>query len=400
MTTNLRSNLHDIVCFSHLRWHFVFQRPQHLMSRFARERRVFFIEEPVYEADIDAYMAASHCLKSGVCVGVPHLPEKLRTDAEKSNVFLSALIEEFLQRNKVHLPVYWFYSPMWIEAVPSGIETSGILYDCMDELSAFKGASERLPLNEQRLIGIADLVFTGGVSLFEAKRAGHPSIHPFPSGVDLTHFLKARSTQPDPEDQRAMARPRIGYAGVIDERIDYDLLREITALRPEWQFVMLGPVVKVDPAGLPKADNLHWLGLHAYDDLPAYFSHWNVAMMPFAMNESTRYISPTKTPEFLAAGLPVVSTPIRDVVRPYGDLGLAHIASSAEEFVIRAEEAMAYHMGMKWRERADAFLQSMSWDSIWESMNSLLTATIAAKQLTGRKAPARATVTSGAVARV
>jgi UDP-galactopyranose mutase len=174
----------------------------------------------------------------------------------------------------------------------------------------------------------------------------------------------------------------------------------MAALRPDWQFVMIGPVVKVDPAVLPRADNLHWMGMRDYEDLPAYFSQWNVAMMPFALNEATRFISPTKTPEYLAAGLPVVSTPIRDVVRPYGELGLAHIASSAEEFVLQAERAMAYYMGIKWRERADAFLQSMSWDSIWESMNSLLSATIAAKQMAERKHPKGADVLSGEVARV
>jgi UDP-galactopyranose mutase len=313
---------------------------------------------------------------------------------------VSALVEDFLQRNKVRTPIYWFYSPMWVEVLPTQLDAAAILYDCMDELSGFKGASERLPQNERRLMQLADLVFTGGASLFEAKRTGHRGVHPFPSGVDVAHFLKARTIQQEPEDQRTIGHPRIGYAGVIDERLDYDLLREIAILRPEWQFVMIGPVAKVDPASLPQAENLHWLGMRDYDDLPAYFSRWSVAMMPFALNDATRFISPTKTPEFLAAGLPVVSTPIRDVVRPYGELGLAHIASSAEEFVIRAEEAMAYHMGIKWRERADAFLQSMSWDSIWESMTSLLTVAIAAKKTSGQKFSESSFATSGAVARV
>ncbi len=400
MTTKLRSNLNDLVCFSHLRWNFVFQRPQHLMSRFARERRVFFIEEPLFENGVDPYIAASHCLKSGVCVGVPHLPEGLRDDAMRSNAVLGAMIEEFLQKNKIQNPVYWFYSPMWMEALPPRFDSAAILYDCMDELSGFKGASERLPENERRLFEIADLVFTGGFSLFEAKRSGHPGVHPFPSGVDVAHFMKARTIEKEPEDQRSIGRPRIGYAGVIDERLDYEMLRDMAALRPDWQFVMIGPVAKVDPGSLPRAENIHWMGMRDYEDLPAYFSQWSVAMMPFALNDATRFISPTKTPEFLAAGLPVVSTAIRDVVRPYGELGLAHIASSSEEFVERAEEAMVYCMGMKWRERADAFLQSMSWDSIWGSMNSLLSAAIAARQSAERRHPAREAVVSGEVARV
>jgi UDP-galactopyranose mutase len=324
----------------------------------------------------------------------------MRPNSTPCNALLSAMIETFLQDCNVQAPVYWVYSPMWIEVMPGTVRAEAILYDCMDELSGFKGAAERLPENERRLMDMADLVFTGGISLFEAKRTGHQGVHPFPSGVDLAHFKKARTIEHDPEDQRSIARPRIGYAGVIDERLDYDLLREIAAMRPDWQFVMVGPVAKVDPASLPQAENLHWLGMRDYRDLPTYFSQWNVAMMPFALNDATRFISPTKTPEYLAAGLPVVSTPIRDVVRPYGELGLAHIAASAEEFVAKAEEAMAYTMGMKWRERADAFLQSMSWDSVWESMSSLLVATVASKQLSERRHPKSMPMVTGEVARV
>jgi UDP-galactopyranose mutase len=164
----------------------------------------------------------------------------------------------------------------------------------------------------------------------------------------------------------------LGYAGVIDERIDLHLIRDTAKLRPDWNLVLIGPVVKIDPASLPKAHNLHWLGMQDYQDLPSFFAGWDVAIMPFALNDATRFISPTKTPEFLSAGLPVVSTPVRDVVRPYGDLGLARIASTADEFVAACDQAMAFKMGMKWRERADAFLETMSWDSVWLSMNLLV----------------------------
>jgi UDP-galactopyranose mutase len=167
-------------------------------------------------------------------------------------------------------------------------------------------------------------------------------------------------------------RPRIGYAGVIDERMDIELIREIAEKRPNWQIVMLGPVVKIDPATLPRRDNVHWLGMRNYVDLPQYFAGWDVGILPFALNESTRFISPTKTPEYLAAGLPVVSTPIRDVVKPYGELGLARIAADAGEFIVACEQSMAYGMSMKWRRRLDAFLDTLSWDDTWDAMNQLI----------------------------
>jgi UDP-galactopyranose mutase len=365
MTTNSQFEQTDLVCLSHLRWDFVFQRPQHLMSRFARKRRVFFVEEPVLDATTRPHCEGRICPSTGVHVIVPRL-QKWEQGA------VAGLLGQYLRDQGVKNPILWFYSPMWVEEVPTGLTPVSIVYDCMDELSGFKGASERLQDNEARLMRIADVVFTGGVSLFEAKCSLHPHVHPFPSGVDVAHFAQARGARQEPADSQALPRPRLGFAGVIDERIDYELLRETALLRPDWQFVMIGPVVKVDPAMLPHAPNLHWLGMRQYRDLPSYFAHWDVAMMPFALNEATRYISPTKTPEFLAAGLPVVSTPIRDVVRPYGDLGLARIASTAPEFVSAAEEAMSYSMGLKWRERADAFLQSMSWDSVWASMNAVL----------------------------
>jgi len=219
---------------------------------------------------------------------------------------------------------------------------------------------------------MADLVFTGGVSLFEHKQHLHPRVYPFPSGVEVAHFAQARAISHEPEAQATIPRPRIGFAGVIDERMDLQLVEAVSKQRPDWHVVMIGPVVKIAHSTLPRAHNLHWLGMQDYRDLPAYFAGWDVAIMPFAINDSTRFISPTKTPEFLSAGLPVVSTPVRDVVRPYGELGLARIASNAEEFVDAISGAMAFTMGMKWRERADAFLETMSWDAVWSSMDQLV----------------------------
>lgn len=219
----------------------------------------------------------------------------------------------------------------------------------------------------------ADLMFTGGVTLFEFKKGKHSRIYPFPSGVDVPHFRQARNIQEDPADQQSIPHPRLGYAGVIDERFDIELIREAASLRPDWHFVLIGPVVKVDPAALPQADNIHYLGGKAYQDLPSYMAGWDAAILPFARNESTRFISPTKTPEYLAAGRPVVSTSITDVIRPYQHLRLVHIADEPESFVNAIEKAMNSDAGDEdWLRRSDEFLQTKSWDAVWGGMDGLI----------------------------
>lgn len=371
------STLHDLVCFSHLRWNFVFQRPQHLMSRFARHRRVFFVEEPVFESEARNDLKHSVCERTGVHVLTPQLAPEAKAQAPE---IVKRLLRTHFKSMRVSRPVTWFYSPMWLDSFPAEISPRAVIYDCMDELSLFKGAPERLCANERQLIALADLVFTGGVSLFEFKRNLHPRTYAFPSGVDIAHFARARACSEEREEQAAIPCPRLGFAGVIDERMDLDLIRAVAERRPDWHFIMIGPVVKIDPDSLPRRHNLHWLGMKDYRDLPSFFAGWDVAIMPFAINDSTRFISPTKTPEFLSAGLPVVSTPIRDVVRPYGDLGLAGIASTPTEFVAAVERALSNTMGMKWRERADAFLETMSWDSVWSSMNQLVDKVLSSDQ--------------------
>jgi len=359
----------DVLCLSHLRWDFVFQRPQHLMSRFAKRQRVFFFEEPVRGTDSKISLQARKCPATGVEVLTPHVPA---ASTAVQNSAVADLLSEFLDRHGVRNPIAWFYTPMALEYFSKTPHASLIVYDCMDELSLFRNAPPLLRDREQHLLRIADLVFTGGVSLFEHKRTLHPHVHAFPSGVDVKHFAQARSMDRNAQEHAGIARPRIGYAGVIDERIDLGLIRDAAALRPDWQFVMIGPVVKIDPGTLPQAANIHWLGMKKYETLPAYFAGWDVAMMPFALNDATRFISPTKTPEYLSAGLPVISTAIRDVVRPYGELGLVRIVHDPHEFVVAAEQSMRFGMSLKWRERADAFLETLSWDAVWGDMNSLI----------------------------
>jgi UDP-galactopyranose mutase len=250
---------------------------------------------------------------------------------------------------------------------------AAVVYDCMDELAAFKGAPPTLAAREAELLARADLVLTGGQSLYEAKRHQHANIHPCPSSVDVAHFAQARRANADPPDQASLPHPRLGFFGVIDERMDVALLEGVAAVRPDWHIVLVGPVVKIDPALLPRRPNIHYLGPKSYDELPAYVGGWDVALLPFARNDATRFISPTKTPEYLAAGKPVVSTSICDVVRPYGQRGLARIADHPHAFVRACAEAMAEDVTARLA-RGDAFLRQMSWDRTWRRISSLMDA--------------------------
>jgi len=359
----------DLICYSHLRWGFVYQRPQHLMSRFAKQRRVFFIEE-AERADIDeADLRVRICEHSQVRIVTPLVPQQI--GQWRIAAITAKLLEQFFTTQAIRAHIAWIYTPMALDVMPRA-RARVVVYDCMDELSLFRGAPPELVAKEKELFAMCDLVFTGGMSLFEAKRHQHSAVYAFPSSVDCEHFRQARTLADTAEDQRNLPHPRLGYAGVIDERIDLPLIEHIADARPEWQVVMIGPTAKIDPATLPKRPNIHWLGMKSYADLPRYFAGWDAALMPFAINDATRFISPTKTPEYLAAGLPVVSTPIRDVVRQYGQLGLARIGSNPQQFLAEAERALTFGMSMKWRERADAFLSTLSWDRTWQTMNTLI----------------------------
>jgi UDP-galactopyranose mutase len=245
----------------------------------------------------------------------------------------------------------------------------------MDELSNFLFAPRKMQMLEAELFGIADVVFTGGHGLFEAKRGAHENIHPFPSSVDQAHFATARGRLQDPPDQQSLPRPRLGYYGVVDERLDLELIADVADAHPDWGLVIVGPVVKIDEAKLPRRRNIAYLGAKTYADLPSYLAGWDVAIMPFAINEATRFISPTKTPEYLAGGRPVVSTAITDVKRQYGHLDGVMIADDPAAFIEACEHALAPPDG--WREQADAALSGLSWDRTVDEMSQLIAAAIA-----------------------
>jgi glycosyltransferase involved in cell wall biosynthesis len=373
-------SLPDLVCFAHLHWDFVWQRPQHLLSRFAQHGRVFYVEDAFYHNDdhIEPHVEVKE-RQNGVKVLVVHLPQRLRGNEQASDEAQVEALKQFFTDNEVKTYVFWIYTPMAMGRVRQFAPVLTV-YDCMDELAQFKGAPPELRQREQELFKQADLVFTGGQRLYESKREQHNDAHSFPSSIDKAHFGQARDPQlAEPADQAGIAHPRVGFFGVVDERLDIELLGQLATNHPEWQFVIIGPVVKIDPATLPHNENIHYLGGKNYQELPAYLRGWDVATLLFARNESTEFISPTKTPEYLAAGRPVVSTSIRDVVRPYGDLNLVQIADDPKDFGKAIAYALEQGKDADWRTRTDDYLATISWDLTWQNMVNLMQERLAAK---------------------
>lgn len=334
------------------------------MSRFARHQEVVFWEEPVVVAELKrAELSTRRCPRSNVLIATPQLPQGLNREQEIDA--LHALLHSFAAGEKRGW-IRWYYTPMMLP-FSRDLVSACTIYDCMDELANFRFAPADLPALEAELFNTADVVFTGGYSLYEAKRNRHRNIHPFPSSIDRAHFAP-KAGRIDPADQAHLPRPRFGFYGVLDERMDFELLKSVAAARPEWSFVMIGPLAKISEDDLPRLPNIHFIGGKQYDELPDYLAGWDVALMPFAINESTRFISPTKTPEYLSGGKPVVSTPIKDVIRHYGELAAVQIASTAEEFITACERALRIDENEGWREKVDALLSSQSWDSTAAAM--------------------------------
>ncbi|MGN6525960.1 MAG: glycosyltransferase [Burkholderiaceae bacterium] len=364
-----------LIVFSHLRWGFVFQRPQHLLTRLARDFDVFFVEEPVF-LDGEPCMD-THSGGTGVEVLTPRTPVRAPGFADEQLPLLRRLVAEFVAERGLVEPLAWFYTPMALPLLDA-LEPRAVVYDCMDDLASFKFAPPQLVERERELMALADVVLTGGPSLYEARKDRHPNIHCLPSAVDAAHYDPARLDGGDVESHAAaalhqgMAHPRLGFFGVIDERLDIELLAGIADRRPDWQIVMAGPVVKIDPASLPRRANLHWIGMQRYEALPHLLSHWDVCLLPFALNEATRFISPTKTLEYLAGGKPVVSTRVRDVDVLYG--AAVRFGDDADAFVAAIEETLAETAAARadWRTRARALVDAGSWDAAAEHVRGLL----------------------------
>ncbi len=340
-----------------------------------RHFSVYYIEEPLVGGNREFLEVTKPA--ENLTLIVPHVREGL--GEEQSITYQKEMLARFFIEHDITQYFFWYYTPMAL-AISDHFNPLLIVYDCMDELSAFRFAPQALKDREKELLRKADIVFTGGYSLYEAKKNRHPDVHAFPSSIDAEHFGSARLYNADPADQERISHPRIGYFGVIDERMDLTLIEGIARRKPEWHIVMVGPVCKISPDTLPKLPNIHYLGMKSYDELPAYISGWDIAMLPFAHNEATRYISPTKTPEYLAAGKPVISTPIIDVLRQYGRNSLVNIAGTPEEFVRVAALELENNDREEWLEQVDEFLSHNSWDKTWQRMMYLVTRKLTEKE--------------------
>ena len=363
-------SLLPLVVFSHLRWDFVYQRPQHLLSRFARARSVFVIEEPIHDPNaVPCWERQTPRPRVTVCR--PHTPCLEWGFADAQLPHLKMLLARLVREENLQRCLLWLYTPMALP-LTDFFEPEVVIFDCMDELSAFDFAPPQLLERERQLLAWADVVFTGGPSLYRAKAGRHPNVHLFPSSVDAEHFRQALNGLPEPQDQVRLPRPRLGYFGVIDERIDRPLLAHLAASHPEWQLIMIGPIVKIAPAALPQAPNLHYLGPRSYEALPSYVAGWDVCLLPFARNAATRFISPTKTLEYMAAERPIVSTPITDVQEPYGHI--VYLGDTAEAFVEACERALASSQQERKQrgEKMRAVLRNTSWDVTVAAMQRLI----------------------------
>lgn len=361
--------MQTLIVFSHLRWDFVYQRPQHLMSRLARHYRIFFIEEPDPASEVETVeWQATHPLPQ-LTVLRPRMPVAKRGFEQGDAEVLLQKLDELRRQHPAHL--VWMVTPMALPLLDA-LEPSLVVYDCMDELSAFLNPPAHLLEHERSLLARADLVFTGGPSLHASKRDLHQNVHCFPSSVDLAHFRKALDRNIAIAAHEALPKPRLGYFGVIDERLDLELIASIADAHPEWQLMMVGPVAKIDESSLPRRANIHYTGQQPYASLPAYLASWDVCLMPFALNESTRYISPTKSLEYMAAELPVVSTAVRDVVDQHSDV--VAIAHTHEEFIACCEAALAMSASDRRRQirQMRIKLSRTSWDATAGQMHRLM----------------------------
>lgn len=356
----------NIICFSHLRWNFVYQRPQHLLTRFSKEYTIYFVEEPIFSEGGDQNIIAS--AGNNIHIVTPHLN---RNSSNDISLRQEILLNKLMAVENISTYIFWYYSPMMF-LLSKQFQPALVVYDCMDELSAFKFAPPQLKEAELELLKKADVVFTGGYSLYNAKKNQHHNIYPFPSSIEKEHFSKARVFSQEATDQQQIPHPRLGFFGVLDERFDIDLIREAATQKPGWNFIFIGPVAKIHPDDLPQRENIFYLGSRSYCELPAYISGWDIALIPFAINESTKFISPTKTPEYLAAGKHVISTAIKDVEDPYGKQNLVSIIHSVREFIDAGEKILREKNKTKWLEEVDEFLAENSWDNTFTKMNFII----------------------------
>jgi glycosyltransferase involved in cell wall biosynthesis len=371
-----------IIVHSHLRWDFVWQRPQQLLSRMSRNRPVLFVEEPFFVDEHNQPRLDVTRPMRNVYRSVPMLSSSLRGQYDQCIGITRELVRRAIGADGAlqglfDKPVQWFYTPMAAPAMIGAFGEQAIVYDCMDELSKFRFAPRELIDREKLLMSEADVIFAGGFRLSQSKAQHHSNVHFFGCGVDVAHFEKARCADTEVPQALAAFDGRVaGYYGVIDERIDYGLLAHLAASLPDTSIVMVGPVVKVAPAELPQAPNIHWLGQQDYSELPAIVKAFDVCLMPFALNEATEYINPTKTLEYMAAGKPIISTAVSDVVRNFTPVvSVAYSAGEFAAFVKQALDAPDDELIARGMDQA----RSNSWENIVRAMERIVDEAVRAR---------------------
>lgn len=365
-----------LLCFSHLRWGFVWQRPQHLLTRMTDFAHVIVVEEPVFAEIATPVLDAS--VREGVTVLLPTLPAGGGYSGgfnDATNRVIRALLEPYCNRYLGRDRIVWYYTPMAVGAEPVAFtDGAAVVYDAMDELANFRGAAVALQRRETVLLERAHCVFAGGPSLYRARADRNPNAHCFPSDVDAQHFAPAKWTGALPDDLAGIPGPVIGFYGVLDERIDFGLIGGIAQLRPDWSLVMIGPMAKITDEDLARGPNIHYLGMKTYQQLPHYLAGFDVALLPFARNEATQFISPTKTLEYIAGGRLVVSTPIQDVVDLYSSA--VTFGETAEEIVAGIEScwAMSAQERIEHARAGNALVTAHQWQDIADNMWTLIDA--------------------------
>jgi glycosyltransferase involved in cell wall biosynthesis len=353
----------ELVVLSHLRWSWVWQRPQHLISRFARDRATWIIEEPMV-ADVARPEMSWH-REGPVCVGrllVPGPQRHIGFDAPEA----AALPSLVAAAADGQVPMVWLYTPLALP-IAHALHPDFLVYDVMDDLASFRGASPHLRVAQTAALDIADIVFTGGRSLYAGvvgRRSEHT--HLFPSGVEPEHFASAKAMRTSHE------RPVAGYVGVIDERLDLELIAEVADELPDWDVHIVGPIAKIEREELPGRPNLSFPGPVDYRHLPKALAGFDVALMPFALNDATRSISPTKTLEYMAAGLPIVSTKVPDVVADFSDVVL--LADDVVDFAHHCRAALREAGTDAWEQRIAPIVERHRWDCIAGNMSDLIDA--------------------------
>ncbi|HSU55816.1 MAG TPA: glycosyltransferase [Candidatus Dormibacteraeota bacterium] len=341
---NGASHDYPIIVHSHLCWDWVWQRPQQFVSRLSKRHKILFVETVAPDPALVVPAARFRQVEKypNTTILTVQFPAWRWGDGAYVDSERRRIVQQFVAGpgSEFENPVQWFYDPMAVPAFAGQMGERLTVYDCMDELSRFRCAPPEMSVREAKLLALADVVFTGGRKLWESKRRHHENCHFYGCGVDVAHFGKALKPEtPIATQLESLSKPVLGYFGVVDERLDYDLIARLADANPEWSVAIVGPVLKVEEASLPRRANLHWLGGQPYADLPSFCKGFNICLMPFALNEATEFINPTKALEYMATGRPIISSAVPDVVANFGEV--VHVADDVEEFISLCRKATA-----------------------------------------------------------